>query len=169
MCPSMTVSVRLRAAAPLILAAFSILLVPIAQSEAIVGPVSAEEAARPPHAVLIWVDGPKSVRVGGNVKFIVTIRNSGLKELFRFRDINFDASFVRGFDVVAVDPQPTATDRTIGDLELTFDRAVADGSEFKVQVTLKALRAGGYSGDVDVDVTDSVFYTRSAQIEVTER
>lgn len=64
--------------------------------------------------------------------------------------IDIDDSFLKGFQVVEVDPAPASTMHILNQRSWGFEQAIQPGQGVTVTFTLKAVEKGHFSGDIDV-------------------
>ena len=118
----------------------------------------------PPQGVMVWVQAPPAVRKGATFVLKIKILNASAAA-FSFKSINVADRYMRGFDVVGIDPAPINVDRTLGDLEMLYDLSMKANEEWQVRVRLRATGPGAFIGDVDVEF-NGTSYTRTAQTRV---
>jgi hypothetical protein len=115
--------------------------------------------------ILIWVETPKVQKVGDT--FVVSIRlENWTADPFKVGDVDFDAQYIGGFQLVDVMPRPSELDWSGGGLSMTYDRIVEPTKSFEMKLRLRAERAGIYLGDVDVWFGLAQSYSRIAQTRV---
>lgn len=92
---------------------------------------------------------PDHAGVGDEVIMTVTITNSH-PEAIVLDSIDVDDSFLEGFRVVNIVPEPKDTMHVFGRRSWDFTRKVAVADSWDIQFNLKAVSAGHWSGDVDL-------------------
>lgn len=122
-----------------------------------------QERQQAPFAISI--SHPEEVAFGETVELDVEIRNDR-RHAQTLDSIDIYHSFLRGFEVLSVEPmveraQDIADFRTFG-----FGREMAPEETMQVRFTLKARRAGTFIGAIDVCNPEQRYTTAMAQLRV---
>ena len=110
------------------------------------------------------------VEMDSTVTLTITATNSHTKRV-TLDSVDIDDSFLAGFQVVAVDPEP----RTTTHMSLThqrtweFGKPLASRQTFSVTFTLRPAAPGHFSGDVNVCNPNQDFKTLLADVVVTKK
>jgi len=75
-------------------------------------------------------------------------------------------SLLDGFEILAINPQPTDTDPGFGFHTAYFSKALRPGEIFKVTYDLKGIKPGLWIGDIDSCTPQEQFVTNSTAIMV---
>jgi len=110
---------------------------------------------------------PPQVALDSTAIMVVTTTNPHPKPV-TLDSIDVDDSFLAGFQVVRIDPEPVDTMHIFGQRSWTFDQSVAPGDSLEVRFELRAVQEGHFSGDVDVCNPGFDFMTVVADVVVTE-
>ena len=94
---------------------------------------------------------PMEVQTGATFTLTITTTNSHNQPV-TLDSIDIDDSFLAGFQVVTIVPEPGDTShlQLLNQRSWVFDKAVAPGGTLSVTFTLKAIADGHFTGDVDV-------------------
>lgn len=110
----------------------------------------------------VHVAAPGRARVGEQFDIVVTVTDiSGSGR--RIHDIDVEETYLEGLSIVRVTPEPRTTDSLVGYATHTMNVAVPASGAATVTFTVRAARAGTFSGDVDVYV-DSDFAFETVRI-----
>jgi hypothetical protein len=111
------------------------------------------------------VSVPAQVSVGDTVSMVVAATNAHSGAIV-LDSIDVDESFLEGFRVERVQPNPTETMSVFGMRTWSFGKEVGIGETVEVHFTLKAVVAGHFSGDIDVCNPNQNFSTAVADVVV---
>lgn len=110
---------------------------------------------------------PPEVHRDAEVTMAITVTNTHDQPI-TLDSVDIDDSFLHGFQVVAIDPEPTDTmhvpladQRSWG-----FARPVSPGESLALTFRLKAVMEGHFSGDIDVCNPNQDFKTVLADVVV---
>lgn len=120
-----------------------------------------------PQGILAWVDMPRTLPPNKEATLTVTIENARATEPFKVESIDIASSFLRGFVVESIKPEPTEADESFGSLTLDYGLSVAAGAKLVISVALRSKSEGTFVGDVDIWEGDK-FLTRTAQCRVAQ-
>lgn len=134
----------------------------VSYAEAIVAPLKRVD---PPQQVMIWVDAPRTATVGEEFELVITVLNAR-DTAFSFSNVSVSNEYIRGFEVVSVEPHQTNHEMLLGDLELPSGQTLPANAEWQVRVRLRAAKPGAYVGEVDIEF-DYNSYWRVAQTLVS--
>ena len=107
---------------------------------------------------------PAQAALDSTVTLVVATTNAH-KQAVMLDSIDIDDSFLTGFQVVSIDPQPTET----AHMPLLNQRSwsfAKPGGSFSVTFTLRAVVEGHFSGDVDICNPNQDFNTLLADVVV---
>ena len=115
--------------------------------------------------IMAWVTVPRMAKVGDTISLEIFVENGRKNDEFKLSEFDILDEFLRGFRVLEITPEPGRKDHSFGSLSLEYLNDLKPGETFRIELKLKAERAGVFIGDVDV-VEGDEFLTRSAQIRV---
>ena len=105
----------------------------------------------------ISIKRPDSIEAGGTFDLEIDLNYSSGSQALKSFEIDLPLSYLEGFEVVAVDPEPLK----IIDNEpfeptrsYRFERQVRPGEQFEAAFQLQALEPGSYSGELGVQLGD---------------
>lgn len=110
---------------------------------------------------------PSEATLGETLTMLVTTTNPH-DQAVTLDSIDIDDTFLDGFQVVTVVPEPTGTMHVFGQRSWSFGTSVPPGQALEVRFTLKAVQGGHFSGDVDVCNPAQDFTTLIADVMVGE-
>lgn len=120
-----------------------------------------------PAPFAVSVDAPDSVTVGEEFELAVTVQNVH-DTAAQLGSIDIYDSFLDGFDVVSVSPEPTEELGVLDFRSFYFEEELGVNESTVVVYTLKAAQAGLWSGDVDCCTPSENFSTATAVVRVVE-
>jgi hypothetical protein len=120
-----------------------------------------------PQGILAWVDMPRAVPPNKDVTLTVTMENARAAEPFKVDSIDIASSFLRGFAVGSIEPEPNDVDESFGSVTLDYGLSVAPGGKLVISLKLRSKSPGVFVGDVDIWEGDR-FLTRAAQCRVSQ-
>lgn len=92
---------------------------------------------------------PPQATLDSTVIMVVTTTNTHTKPLI-LNSIDVGDSFLDGFQVVKIEPSPSATEHLYYFRRWDFGQTVDPGATLQVRFELKAVLEGHFSGDIDV-------------------
>jgi hypothetical protein len=112
---------------------------------------------------------PSEVAMGSTVSMVITASNPH-KEPVTLDSVDMDDSFLSGFQVVGIAPEPTDTMHVplVNQRSWSFEKQVAPGESISVSFELKPVMEGHFSGDVDVCNPNQDFTTLYADVVATK-
>ncbi|MBX3437779.1 MAG: hypothetical protein KF861_09830 [Planctomycetaceae bacterium] len=120
-----------------------------------------------PEAVMAWVELPRTAKVGDEMTLTIEIENGRAEKPLRLSGLEVEETFLEGFTLVSVAPEPRQQGRSFGYLSLEYPVDIAAGKSVKYELKLQAKEPGIYIGDVDVH-EGKRWLSRAAQIRITE-
>ena len=109
---------------------------------------------------------PSQATLDSTLVMVVTTTNTHTSPLV-LDCIDIDDSFLEGFQVLSIQPEPTDTMHTPwGQRSWSFDQTVESSGTLTVRYELKAVQEGHFSGDVDVCNPNQDFRTLVADVVV---
>lgn len=117
----------------------------------------------------VTVEAPLDVTVGETFELVVRVGNDRSRKTLTVTDIDIAQSYLSGFVIVSVDPLPKSSSTIPFDdgLSHSFHARIPPKNRQDFTFTLRALRAGVYTGDVDV-CEGTRFLTTLAQTVVSD-
>lgn len=111
---------------------------------------------------------PSEVAMGSTVSMVITATNPH-KVTVILDSVDMDDSFLAGFQVVNIVPEPTDTMHVplINQRSWSFEKQVAPGESISVAFVLKPVMEGHFSGEVDVCNPNQDFTTVYADVIAT--
>jgi hypothetical protein len=116
---------------------------------------------------IVSVDVPREVAVGDTVVLKVQVANPSDEKL-ELGSIDIYDTLLNGFTVAEVRPEPAEKSHTLDFSSYYFQKPLQPGKSFTVSFTLKADKAGIWTGDVDCCTPAEKFVTSSTTIRVLE-
>ena len=113
------------------------------------------------------ISSPEVVGLDETFSMVITATNTTEKKI-TLDSIDFEDSFLEGFEVVATQPKPKDTLSILGIRSWEFGTSVGPGESVDVEFTLKAVELGHFYGDVDICNPNQDFFTLIADVEVRE-
>ncbi len=116
------------------------------------------------------LSAPSEVEMGSTLTLKITTTNSHNKPV-TLDSIDIDDAFLKGFQVVKINPAPSGTTHIPFTQQRSWDfgKAVSPRGAFSVTFQLKAVADGHFSGDVDVCNPNQDFKTLLADVVVTKK
>ncbi|MHC4248606.1 MAG: hypothetical protein ACYS9X_05700 [Planctomycetota bacterium] len=110
---------------------------------------------------------PSEATLESTMTMVVTANNPH-QEPVTLDSIDIDDSFLAGFQVVSIDPEPTDTASVpiVDQRSWTFGKAIPPGESHSVTFHLRPVSEGHFSGDVDVCNPNQDFKTLLADVVV---
>jgi len=124
-----------------------------------------EEFMEDPERIMAWVKTPRSVAKGEVAALQISIENARETEVFRLSSIDFEESFISGFKILELSPEPRNKSKSLGHLSLEYPIDIPAGESREFNIQLRAQKAGIYIGDADIYEGEK-FLTRAAQMRV---
>ena len=110
---------------------------------------------------------PPEASLGATITMVVTTTNTHTKAI-KLDSIDVGDTFLEGFRVLSVDPEPSDTMRVFGMRTWFFGERVEPGDSLDVRFALEAVMEGHFSGDVDVCNPTQDFTTLIADVVIRE-
>lgn len=112
---------------------------------------------------------PSEVAMESTMSMVITATNPH-KEPVTLDSVDIDDSFLAGFQVVAIVPEPIETTHVplINQRSWSFEKQVEPGDSISVSFELKPVMEGHFSGDVDVCNPNQDFSTLFADVVATK-
>ncbi len=120
-----------------------------------------------PDDILAWVDLPRSVRKGAKFDLTITVENARDADDFTLESIDLDWSFLKGFKIETVSPNPTEVDDSFGTLTLEYPVIIGPDAEAEFTIGMVAVEPGVYIGEATVWHEEEFLY-RHVQCKVVE-
>jgi hypothetical protein len=120
-----------------------------------------------PAAVMAWAGMPHRASVGETVVLTISIENGRETEPFILESLDIGGDFGKGFEVVSINPKPTAVDTMLNTLTLEYPINIPPGELVDFELKLRAMASGVFIGEVDLWEGDKVL-TRYAQCKVVK-
>lgn len=117
---------------------------------------------------LVTVDSPDRVFEGDVFELSATVENPTDGSL-TLGSIDIYDSFIDGFEVVQVDPEPASMDPSFGFATFYFSQELPPGAIHTFVFKLRAVEAGVWTGDVDFCTPMENFVTATKTIVVESR
>ena len=95
----------------------------------------------------------------------ITVDNP-TEESISLGSIDLYDSLIDGFEVGAIDPEPSSRDGSMGFLTLYYSEELEPGDQFVVTVNMTARKTGQWAGDIDACTPLENFTTFHQEIEV---
>lgn len=95
------------------------------------------------------LDAPAAVPLDTEFTLVVTATNPHAKPV-TLDSIDIQDSFLEGFQVLGVEPEPKSTQHLFTFRTWDFGKKIPAGAAEQVRFQLKAIQAGHFSGDIDV-------------------
>lgn len=111
------------------------------------------------------LSAPSTVQVDSTLTLVVTATNNHTQAIV-LDSIDIQDSFLDGFQVIEVNPEPADTTHIFGMRSWDFGSAVPPGDSQVIHFTMKAIQEGHFSGDVDVCNPNQDFTTVIADVVV---
>jgi len=92
---------------------------------------------------------PSAAALGTTISMVVTVTNVHERPI-TLEQISIDNSFLNGFQVLDVQPEPEVSPDTFLTRDWIVHKSVSQGETFSVEFTLKPVQEGHYSGSVQV-------------------
>jgi|GEM_PF-1767834 len=92
---------------------------------------------------------PTQASRDATIAMVITATNDHDKPI-TLDSVDIDDSFLEGFQVISIHPEPTDTMKIFGQRSWFFERSVDPGESLEVRFELKAVMEGHFSGDVHV-------------------
>ncbi|RYD20101.1 MAG: hypothetical protein EOP88_16415 [Verrucomicrobiaceae bacterium] len=108
--------------------------------------VAGPEVPKPPF--VLGIDTPHRVNLGENFTMRVNVTNPTDSPLV-LGFIDFGGTLPEGLDLQKVSPSPDHTDREEDLWSLVFSKSLAPGETLATEITIKATKAGIWTGDLD--------------------
>ena len=115
----------------------------------------------PPQQVMVWVEAPRTARIGETFEIVVTVLNAR-DTAFTFNAVSVSSEYLRGFEVLGIDQPQASYEIRFGDLEIPDDLSIPANSQWQVSILLRAAKVGAYVGDVQIEFDDTSYW-RTAQ------
>ena len=113
------------------------------------------------------LSAPSVVQLDSTFTVVVTTTNNH-NEAIVLDSIDIQDSFLEGFQVIEVQPEPADTTHIFNFRSWDFGSAVSPGESQEIRFTMKAVQEGHFSGDVDVCNPNQDFTTMIADVVVRQ-
>lgn len=120
-----------------------------------------------PEDIMCWVELPRQAKRGDEITLKVLVENGRSEKVLRLSHVDIEDTFMKGFKVLSVAPEPRQQDQLFGILTLEFPDDLNAGETSTYEIRLQAKTPGVYIGDVDI-YEGQRWLTRAAQIRITE-
>ena len=111
------------------------------------------------------LSAPSTAQLDSTLTLVVTATNNHTKAIV-LDSIDIQDSFLDGFQVIDVNPEPADTTHIFGMRSWDFGSAVPPGDSQVIRFTMKAIQEGHFSGDVDVCNPNQDYTTVIADVVV---
>ena len=120
-----------------------------------------------PSEMLTWVELPRSVTKGDSVKLRISVENARETGHFELASVDLDTSFLKGFEIISIAPEPIEIDDSYGTLTLDYPMSIKAGQTIDFVLELVAVETGVFIGEVSI-WNDENFLSRYIQCKVVD-